>query len=130
MIGQAMEYYESSFYIYQALKGELNKKSAEIGYKLASGTFKLFDLEKSKKFSSYCLRFYNDQEQMYMKKIIDMMILELKISKEKKKKDKTIQISNEIWKIWEYMSKQNYTDLSHISDLMKEYVECYLSTLD
>lgn len=138
---QGIGYLENAFYTYQALRGEFNRKSADIGFKLAIEIFGTSDYQRSERFSTYSLRFYETQDQQYVNKIVELMILQLRITVIKQNSNSSggntapnpavdAVAAKRIGDIWSYMSTHNYRELYHVSAIMKEYVEYYLSRLD
>ncbi|EAS04269.3 translation initiation factor eIF3 subunit (macronuclear) [Tetrahymena thermophila SB210] len=127
MTSQAIGQYETAFYIYTSIKGDQNKNSADIAYKIALESFTLRELEKCGKYSTYCLQFFEGKENIYLNKIVELKIIQFKILKIQQETNQ--DLSNILNEIWLYMYQRDYTNLDHIVDILKEYVQYYLKTL-
>ncbi|KAL4500447.1 hypothetical protein ABPG72_003398 [Tetrahymena utriculariae] len=127
MTSQAIGQYETAFYIYTSIKGDQNKNSADIAYKIAIESFSLRELEKCGKYSTYCLQFFEGKENIYLNKIIDLKIIQFKIIKIQQESNQ--DITNILNEIWLYMYQRDYNNQDHIVDMLKEYIQYYLKTL-
>lgn len=74
----------------------------------------------------YSLRFFLKEENAQLKKIVDLKILEYKISQQRKEEKRGVKRESEVNDIWIYMCQNNYRELEHVSELMRLYVDRYL----